>query len=44
MELALCIGTRAFATFVRGTLTGRDLSNDDRLMMWAKRREWLKGY
>ena len=44
VELSLGTATRALATFVRGKLTGRDLGNDDWLMLWAKRREWLKGY
>ncbi len=43
-ELWLACATRAFASAARAKLTGRSLENDDWVMMWAKRREWMAGY
>jgi N-acetylglucosaminyl-diphospho-decaprenol L-rhamnosyltransferase len=42
-ELWLSCATRALATVALRKLSRRKVG-DDWLMMWAKRREWLKGY
>src|SRR5271165_5434012 len=43
-ELWLCCATRALAAAALGRLSGRANRSDDWLMLWAERREWLKGY
>jgi N-acetylglucosaminyl-diphospho-decaprenol L-rhamnosyltransferase len=43
-ELWLCSATRALASVALGTLSGRDNREDGWRELWAKRREWLKGY
>ena len=44
VELWLCCATRALAYATIGKLTGRNTAENEWLMMWSKRREWLKGY
>jgi len=43
-ELWLACATRALASAALNKLSGRELRNDDWIMLWVKRREWLKGY
>jgi hypothetical protein len=43
-ELWLCCASRALAYAIIGKTTGRSMASNEWLMMWSKRREWLKGY
>ncbi len=43
-ELWLACATRALASAARGKLAGRSLKNNDWVLMWSKRREWMRGY
>jgi N-acetylglucosaminyl-diphospho-decaprenol L-rhamnosyltransferase len=43
-ELWLCCGTRSLASMVLSKLSGRGNRTDVWPEVWAKRRDWLKGY
>ncbi len=43
-ELWLACATRALASAAHGKLMGRSLENNDWVLMWSKRREWMAGY
>ena len=43
-ELWVCCATRAFAAWVLNKVSGRSSRNDDWLVLWSKRGEWLQGY
>ncbi len=43
-ELWLACATRALASAALSKLKGRNLEKNDWVMMWTKRREWMRGY
>jgi N-acetylglucosaminyl-diphospho-decaprenol L-rhamnosyltransferase len=44
VELWLCCATRSLGAVISGRFSGRSEENNVWRVMWAKRRDWLKGY